>query len=170
MRQRVGLAQSIINDPDLLILDEPSAGLDPEERTRILNLVSMVSGHGRIFLSTHVVVDLEQLATHILVMHDGRLLAEGTPREIADYAAGRAHGITMPSELWARLAPVWTMRQRTPDIPLVANVRIAAGQVAVRVLADEPPMLDDAVVAPEIPTLSDGYLALTGLGGLAATP
>lgn len=170
MRQRIGLAQSLINHPDLLILDEPSRGLDPEERIRILNLVSMVSGHGRILLSTHLVTDLEQLATHILVMHHGKLLAQGSPQDIAARAESRVYVTTMERTVWPRLAPAWTARQREPGAPLVVNVQVRADRVVVRVLADTIPESDDMDVAAAPPTLSDGYLALTGLRTIEAPP
>ncbi len=168
MRQRIGLAQSLINRPELLILDEPSAGLDPEERIRILNLVSMVSGHGRILLSTHLVTDLEQLATHILVMHQGKILARGTPHEIADRATGHVYLVTMDSARWSGMAPTWTARQRDPGAPLVANVQVRADQVVVRLLTEVAPEPDDMDVAAAAPTLSDGYLALTGFRAIEA--
>lgn len=162
MRQRIGLAQSLIGQPDLLILDEPSAGLDPEERIRILNLVSMVSGRGRVLLSTHLVRDLDQLATHILVMHQGKLLARGTPHDIANQAAGSVYVVTMDSMWWSRLASTWTARQRDPGVPLVASVQVRTDRVVVRLVTDVAPEPLDMDVEPDQPTLSDGYLALTG--------
>ena len=167
MRQRVGLAQSLINQPELLILDEPSAGLDPEERTRILSLVSLLAGKGRLLLSTHVVADLEQLADHVLILHEGRLTASGSPAEIAGRAAGRVHLLTMPVGLWAQMAPAWTARQRDPGAPVVANVQVVGDNVRVRVLAETIPSLPEVEAMTGEPDLADGYLTVTAGGGSA---
>ena len=168
MRQRVALAQSLIQEPELLILDEPGAGLDPEERTRILSVVSLIAGHGRLLLSTHAIADLEQLADRVLVMHEGRVVAEGSPLEIARRAAGRVHLLTMPVGLWTRIAPTWTTRRAGPGTPLVANVQLVGEVVRVRVLAETIP-LDGIEAVSEEPGLADGYLALTGLSGIGDT-
>ena len=82
MRQRLGIAQALVNDPDLLIVDEPTAGLDPEERVRFRNLLSEL-GHGRtVILSTHIVSDVESIATQIAVMRGGQLVALAAPDEL----------------------------------------------------------------------------------------
>lgn len=160
MRQRVGLAQSLIGNPDLLILDEPSAGLDPQERTRILNLVSMISGQGTVLLSTHVVSDLEHLAGTIMVMTGSRLVMAGSPEEIVLQAAGKVFRLFMPLAVWQELAPQWTARHPAPDIPLVAQVQMEAQGVRIRVVADSAPVVPGADVADDEPTLADGYLSL----------
>jgi ABC-type multidrug transport system ATPase subunit len=169
MRQRVGLAQSLIGTPDLLILDEPSAGLDPEERTRILNLVSMTAGSGSVLLSTHVVSDLEQLASTIVVMTDGHLVMAGPPEEIAAQARGRVFRVSLALSTWQALAPSWTARQKSADTPLVAQVQMEPDRVRLRVLAHEAPDVPEADIVAEPPTLSDGYLALAGTSLAAAT-
>lgn len=166
MRQRIALAQSLIGSPDLLILDEPSTGFDPEERTRMLNLVSLRAQTASVLLSTHVVSDLEQIATKIIVLVGGRIVAEGSPEEITAHALGLTFEVDMPAAEWAALAPSWTARHRAEGIPLVTHVQSGGESVRLRVVAADPPESGGRRVVHEVPpTLSDGYLALTsGLG------
>src|SRR5512132_2995335 len=82
MRQRLGIAQALIGEPDLIIVDEPTAGLDPEERVRFRNILSAVSGRRLAIRSTHIVSDVESIAGQIAVLRDGRLVACGTPEEL----------------------------------------------------------------------------------------
>src|SRR5437763_9992729 len=82
MRQRVGIAQALLNDPKLLIVDEPTAGLDPEERVRFRNLLSELGGERTVILSTHIVSDVEAAATEIALIARGRLLAHASPEKL----------------------------------------------------------------------------------------
>lgn len=82
MRQRLGIAQALINDPDLVVVDEPTAGLDPEERLRFRNLLAELGGERLVILSTHIVSDVESIATEIAVMREGSLAAFATPHEL----------------------------------------------------------------------------------------
>ena len=88
MRRRIGIAQAMINDPDILILDEPTAGLDPKERARFRNIISSLSREKIIILSTHIVSDIEHIADNIIIMKDGRLLDTGAPESITGRLAG----------------------------------------------------------------------------------
>ena len=88
MRQRLGIAQALVGSPELVIVDEPTAGLDPEERVRFRNLLSEHKGLKLVLLSTHIVSDVESVATEIAVVRQGRLLAFGTPEELVARAAG----------------------------------------------------------------------------------
>jgi len=82
MKQRVGIAQALLNDPQLLIVDEPTVGLDPEERVRFRNLLSDLSGERIVILSTHIVSDVESTATHIVLINKGRLLCKAVPEDL----------------------------------------------------------------------------------------
>jgi ABC-2 type transport system ATP-binding protein len=158
MKQRVGIAQALLNDPQLLIVDEPTAGLDPEERVRFRNLLSELSGERIVILSTHIVSDVEAVATDIAVLCGGRLLAHAAPEEMLRAVEGK----------------VWECVMASGDIPatkqryLISSTARRADGVHARILATERPGAD-AVPAP--PTLEDAYLqcisslrASTGVG------
>jgi ABC-type multidrug transport system ATPase subunit len=145
MRQRVGIAQALLNDPRLLIVDEPTAGLDPEERVRFRNLLSELSGERIVLLSTHIVSDVEAAATEIAMLSHGRLVAHGSPESLLRALEGRVWEWVVPS---TELASV---KERF----LVSGTARRGDGVHVRVVADAPPAPG---AAPAIPTLEDAYL------------
>ena len=149
MKQRVGVAQALLNDPRLLIVDEPTVGLDPEERVRFRHLLSELAGDRIVLLSTHIVSDVEATAAEIAVLRSGRLLAHATPEDLLAAAEGRVWEWRVPS---GELA---TVRER---FAVSKAVRRSDG-VEVRAVAPEPPAED---VRPVAPTLEDAYLHVMG--------
>jgi ABC-2 type transport system ATP-binding protein len=145
MKQRLGIAQALINDPDLVIVDEPTAGLDPEERVRFRNVLSDL-GFGRlVILSTHIVSDVESIATEIAIMKEGSLVALATPEELMREAEGSVWQVVLPSETFEAL-------RRTMNVS--SAVRKSDG-VHARIVSPMRPV--PQAVAAE-PTLEDAFL------------
>lgn len=144
MKQRVGIAQALLNDPQLLIVDEPTAGLDPEERVRFRNLLSDLSGERIVILSTHIVSDVEATATDIALISQGTLVAHATPEELLRSVEGKIWEWVVPS------ADLNTVKQRH----LISNTMRRSDGVHVRVLGPDRP----AGSQPAVPTLEDAYL------------
>jgi ABC-2 type transport system ATP-binding protein len=151
MKQRVGIAQALLNDPQLLIVDEPTVGLDPEERVRFRNLLSDLSGQRIVILSTHIVSDVEATATHIAIMNHGKLLATASPEELLQRVDG------MVWEWMAASADLPALRQQ---FKISSIVRRAEG-VRLRIVSAEAPH-PSAYRIP--PLLEDAYLHLTANG------
>jgi ABC-type multidrug transport system ATPase subunit len=147
MRQRIGIAQALLNDPQLLIVDEPTVGLDPEERVRFRNLLSDLGGERIVILSTHIVSDVEATASGIALIDGGRLLAHVEPEELLRRVEGRAWEWTIPSAELPAARERWNIS---------GTVRRADG-VHVRVVSEFPPA---ANAVPVPPTLEDAYLAM----------
>src|SRR6202050_5579527 len=145
MRQRVGIAQALLNDPQLLIVDEPTAGLDPEERVRFRNLLSELSGERIVILSTHIVSDVEAVATGIAIMSSGQLVAHGAPEELLAGVAGKVWEAVVPS------AELPALRQRY----LVSSTAHRSDGVHARLVTDAPPSPSPRQLDP---SLEDAYL------------
>ena len=148
MRQRVGIAQALLNDPQLLIVDEPTSGLDPEERVRFRNLLSDLSGERVVLLSTHIVSDVEAVATRIAILDRGRLITEGAPELLLRGVEGRAWEWVVPSSELPAVRARWVIS---------GAVRRSDG-VHVRLVGETPP---GPGAQPVPPTLEDAYLHWT---------
>ena len=144
MKQRVGIAQALLNDPQLLIVDEPTAGLDPEERVRFRNLLSDLSGERIVILSTHIVSDVEATATDIALIAKGSLVAHATPELLLKQVEGKVWEWVVPS---ARLEAARQLYQ-------ISSTTRRSDGVHVRVLSEDPP----AGSQPVLPNLEDAYL------------
>ena len=163
MLRRVGIAQALLSDPRVLIVDEPTAGLDPEQRVLFRNLLADLAGDRVVLLSTHIVSDVESVASDIAIMAHGRIAARGTPQEILHEAEGQVWEMTVPQDA---LAPLRERHQ------ISRMIRTGTG-VRVRLLAPAAP---DASAIPVPPDLEDAYLAIvhrspgtdTDLGAAAA--
>ncbi|MEI6668711.1 MAG: ABC transporter ATP-binding protein [Acidobacteriota bacterium] len=149
MRQRVGIAQALLNDPQLLIVDEPTAGLDPEERIRFRDLLTTLSGERIVLLSTHIVSDVEAVAASIALIAGGQLIRHGTPESLLRDLDGRVWEMIVTSDQVEATRGRWLV---------TGTVRRSDG-VHVRIVSSEPPSRDSR---PLPPTLEDVYLESIG--------
>jgi ABC-2 type transport system ATP-binding protein len=146
MRQRVGIAQALLNDPQLLIVDEPTVGLDPEERVRFRNLLSDLSGERIVILSTHIVSDVESTATDLAIIHKGHLKVRARPEQLLKQMEGS----------------VWEWMATSEELPALKKQFLVSGTlrrtdgVEVRVVSQARPCPEAQSVTP---SLEDVYLA-----------
>ena len=149
MKQRVGIAQAMLNNPKVLVLDEPTAGLDPNERIRFRNLISELAEDRLVLLSTHIVSDVEFIANRIMLMKSGKIFYQGTTEKLLS---------SMDESVWHCTVP----KREVNDLVkryLVGNVKSAPGGAELRILAKEPPAEQSV---REEATLEDAFLLYFG--------
>lgn len=155
MKQRLGIAQALVNDPEVLIVDEPTSGLDPEERVHLRHLLADVGANRLVILSTHIVTDVEAVATQLAIIEAGRLVAVGTAEMLLQQAAGHVWQVVFDSHEFTDAREGLTVSQVT---------RRHDGVLA-RVVADERPRPGATLVEP---TLEEAYLNAVTLARAAA--
>ncbi len=150
MKQRLLLAQAMLNNPEILILDEPTAGLDPKERIRIRNLISEKSGRCIVLLATHVVQDVECIAKKILLLHKGELVRNDTPAALIRELDGMVYTVLASQEEAHRLQ----------EQCMVSNMGWSGDGLEVRIIGESPVSLERRRVA--VPSIEDVYLYHAG--------
>lgn len=147
MKQRIGIAQALLGGPEILIVDEPTAGLDPQERVRFRNMLTRFSINRTVLLSTHIVADIESNCRRIAVMDKGRLVMTGSLEELQQRGAGLIWEAVLDQRMFAQADP-----------RLIISSKATAEGMLCRMIAPERP-LPDAVPVHD-PSLEEGYLAL----------
>ncbi len=147
MKQRVGIAQTLLNNPKIIIFDEPTVGLDPEERVRFRNLISDLASQSIVILSSHIVSDIDMIADTVVIMKNGTLITQGNRQDIIDYVEGKVFEIKIEDEAVSKF------KNR---VTTLSTARYK-GKTTIRYISDTP--MSNA--RPQKATLEDAYLYLT---------
>ena len=145
MKRRLGIAQALLNDPEILILDEPTAGLDPKERAYFRNIISEMANGKIIIISTHIVSDIEYISDQILIMKKGRLILQGSAESLLPEVDGMVWNVTIPQNEWIHFEAHHS----------IVNSHTQGTVVEARVISNKRPT-EEAVAV--VPTLEDLYL------------
>jgi len=157
MRQRFGIAQALLGSPKLVIVDEPTAGLDPDERNRFLNLLAEIGENVVVILSTHIVEDVTDLCPRMAMIAKGQVLVQGEPHTIIE---------TLKSKVWRKSVSKESLAQYQQNFTVLAT-RLVAGKPQINIFSDQQP--DDSFIAVE-PDLEDVYfLHLRRAAAVSAT-
>jgi len=148
MKRRVGIAQAMLNEPKVLVMDEPTAGLDPGERVRLRNFISEFSHDRIVLISTHIVSDIEYISTKNVILKDGKIVGVGTTNELVKTIDGKVWTCTVP----AHKVPEYEVKLRIVNLRSEEN-----NQVSIRYLSEQSEIADST---PAVPRLEDLYLWL----------
>jgi ABC-2 type transport system ATP-binding protein len=155
MKQRIGIAQALLNDPELLIVDEPTAGLDPTERVRFRTLLASLTRNRIIILSTHIISDVEAVASRLLILQEGRVLTDTTPEALLAHTAGSVWSVTTDQATALQL-------QTTYQVSTMVN---QMNGITLRIVSATRPHEAAIVIDP---SLEEAYLLATGKQGIRA--
>lgn len=159
MKQRLGIAQAVISKPKLIIVDEPTAGLDPEERIRVRTLLTELAGERVVILSTHIVADVAGSANELGVLRRGELIFQGSPSSLVASVEGKVWWVDLPE------AEIQSLSRRAP----VTDLERRSGGVRARVLSKDPVGLGATSFEPAPANLEDAYIWIMGDAGVAST-
>jgi ABC-type multidrug transport system ATPase subunit len=146
MRQRFGIAQALLGNPQLIIVDEPTAGLDPEERNRFLNLLSEIGENVIVILSTHIVEDIRDLCTKMAILSSGKIITQGNPIGLVE---------TLKGKIWSKIIKKEELNTYKTAFDVISN-KLVAGKTQIRVIAEARPEAGFEVISAN---LEDFYFA-----------
>ena len=146
MRQRFGIAQALLANPQLIIVDEPTAGLDPEESNRFLNLLSEIGENVIVLLSTHIVEDVRNLCPKMAILSDGEIISQGNPKELVASIEGK---------IWTRIIPKTDLDIYKKAFDVIST-KLVSGETQIRVLSEKKPEAGFEMITPN---LEDFYFA-----------